>query len=332
MSARPDFREESPTIFGFDYNALDAAVGASSGVPNSHSAPAIRLDESVRTGNDPRHADIGRLEVNFDPRQPPVGDRPPGYPYQGHGNTIPGYPWQGHPNQAYSKPFLGPGGTSPQIRSGPNVGAYAVAPGDPMAVSGSGYPQAVQGTYVPLPGQPPPFVGYGGFDPDMPADLGDAAARKARRTARRTAPIIVNGAGGFAYKLYYGTNGMDGQIEIMVSGEPDVLPEGTIVKRGSSRWSAIIREVGTWADNKAGKRRATASAIAAGLTNVTQAALGKRRRRRRRRRRGGQVVIDPRMYEEEEEEEESPGLPPWLLPVALGVGAIVLVMASSNRG
>ncbi len=325
MSARPDFREADPTIIGFDYNALDAAVGATSGVPDSHSAPVIRLDEVQRTGNDAKHADIGRLEVNYDPRQPPVGQRPPGYQWEGHGNTIPGYPWEGHPKQAYSEPFMGPSGTSPMHRSGPNVGAYANAPGVPGAVSGSGYPQAVAGTYVPVPGQPSPFAGYAGIDPD--ADLGDAAARKARRTARRTAPILVNGAGGYVYKLFYGTNGMDGKIEIMVSGEPNVLPEGSIVRRGSSRWSAIIGEVGTWADNKAGKRRATASAIAAGLTSVTQAALGPRRRRRRRRRRGAPMVYDPNMYQDEEE--PPPALPPWLLPV--GLGAVVLFVVMSQK-
>jgi hypothetical protein len=326
MSARPDFREESPTIFGFDYNALDGAVGASPGVPDSHSAPVVKHGGTIRTGNNPTHTDIGRLEVNYAPREPPVGDRPPGYPWQGHGNTIPGYPWQGHPNQAYSQPFLGPGGTSPLHRSGPNVGAYANAPGVPGAVSGSGYPQAVAGTYVPVPGQPSPFAGYAGFDPD--ADLGDAASRKARRAVRRTAPIVVQGRG-FTYRLTYGTNGMDGDIVIVVSGEPNALPVGSVVSKGSARWSAIVAEVGTWAANKARRRQDTARAVAAGMVGVTRAATGGRRRRRRRRRRGGgQVVYDPPV--DDLEEEETPGLPPWLLPVGLGVMAIVIVMASKK--
>ena len=326
MSARPDFREESPTIFGFDYNALDQAVGAAGGVPNSHSAPVVKHGDVMRTGNNPTHTDIGRLEVNYAPREPPVGDRPPGYPWQGHGNTIPGYPWQGHPEQAYSQPFLGPDGTSPLHRSGPNVGAYAAAPGDPMAVSGSGYPQAVQGTYVPLPGQPPPFAGYAGFDPDV--DLGDAASRQARRAARRTAPIVVQGRG-FTYQLTYGTNGMDGDIVIVVSGEPSVLPVGSVVSKGSARWSAIIAEVGTWAANKARGRQNAARAVAAGLVGVTRAATGGRRRRRRRRRRRGAAPMTP-MPPMDDFEEEAPSLPPWLLPVGLGVVAIALVMASQK--
>ena len=310
MSARPDFREESPTIVGFDYNALDAAVGSASGVPNSHSAPVVRHEDVIRTGNNATHADIGRLEIASSPPQPP----------HGHADLIPGYPWQGHPGQAYSHPFMGPSGTSPMHRSGPNIGAHANAPGVPGAVSGSGFPQAVAGTYVPVPGQPSPISGYAGIDPD--AELGDAAARKTRRQARRTAPITVRGRG-FVYKLFYGTNGQDGDIEIVVSGEPSVLPAGSIVSRGSSRWSAIVAEVGTWADNRARARQATASAVATGLTSVTQAAFGRRRRRR------GRGPASPMPPLDDGFEEETPGLPPWLLPV--GIGAVVFLVVLSQQ-
>lgn len=300
MSAQPEFTEVSPGIVGFDFNALSNAVGASHGVPDSNA-------ESVVRHGDPS-GEMGRLELSAPAQQPP----------QSHAELIPGYPWKGHPEIAYSRPFMGPDGTSPMHRSGPNVGAYAVAPGVPGTVNGAGSPFTVPGTYVPVPGQPH-FAGYAGIDDA--GSYGDAAARQARRTA----PITVQGQN-YVYKLFYGTNGMDGDIEIVVSGDPGVLPPGSIISRSSPRWSAIVREVGTWQDNKRQKSAAIVSAIASGLQAGAQA--GRRPRRRRRRRFAPPPQVLP--YQQQEEEEE--GMPSWALPVGLGILGLIIVVSMSGGG
>jgi hypothetical protein len=314
MSAQPDFMQASPTVYGFDFNAL---AGVSGGVPDSDSAPVVKHDDVVRTGNNAVPSSMGGLEVVSQPAQPP----------HGHGNTIPGYPWEGHPEIAYSQPFMGPGGTSPMRRGGPNVGAYAVAPAMPTAYQGAAYPYATPGTYTPNEGQAP-FGGYGAVDLDginerIAAWRAGAPARQekrqAARQARKNAPIDVQGSGGYVYRLF-----PDGQIKIMASPKGGV---GNMVSPGMPEHAAITAEVGTWQQNRATARLTGLTAAAQGITAITQAATGGGRRRGGRR--GGRRQAAPPAYTAPQ---ESGGLPGWVLPVVGGgIGLVVLWAAFAPR-
>ena len=301
MSARPEFLQLSPTVYGFDFNAL-AGVGGD--VPDSHSAPAVKHG-TVRTGNDP-HSNMGALEVGFQPRQPPVGHSPPGYP------------WQGHPQIAYSQPFLGPDGTSPQTRSGPNIGAYATAPGEPMAFTGGGYPYAAAGTYVPVPGQMPNPGALAGFNTE---DYGGKAERKARRAARKAGRKQRDEWG--ANRKYLYRQYSDGRIKVLVSGDPRKLPVGSMLQPGTPGWSAITSEIGTWADYAASRRIANISAATTGLSAFTQM-YGKKKRKKGRRKL-------PPMDDYREEEEEEPGLPKWVPLAAIGGAVLLLVIVAGGK-
>jgi len=318
MSAQPDFIQADPTVYGFDFNALtNTAAGVGGGVPDSHSAPVVRHGEAPRTGNDAIPSSMGGLQAGYGPRQPPVGDRPPGYPWGGHGETIPGYPWQGHPQIAYSQPFLGPEGTSPQTRSGPNVGAYANAPTEPLAYTGGPYPYAAAGTYTPNPTNPSAGA-YAGFD------LGDKDARLDRRQkrslARQTKKNQIDVTDGpYVYRLYSG-----GAIKILVSPKSGA---GTIINPGDRGYSAIIAKVGSFRDNAIRGRQSNMTALAQGITAVTEAAGGGRRRKRgkgRKRGRGGPPMNLP---------PESNALPSWVVPVGIASAvALTIFLATRKQG
>ena len=247
MSAQPDFINASPTVYGFDFNALaNTAAGSAVGVPDSHSAPVVRHGAPPRTGNDAVSSGMAGLHAGYGPREPPVGDRPPGYPWEGHGDTIPGYPWEGHPQIAYSQPFLGPEGTSPQTRSGPNVGAYASAPAAPLSYTGGPYPYAESGTYTPNP-TPPSAGAYAGFDlGDKDARLDRRQKRSLARQANKTQIDVTDGP--YVYRLYSG---------------------------------------GAFAANKARQRQATLTALAQGITGVTAAVGGAGKRKKGKKGRKG---------------------------------------------
>ena len=299
MSARPEFLQLSPTVYGFDFNAL-AGVGGT--VPDSHSAPVVKHG-SVRTGNDPR-PNIGGLEVGFQPRQPPAGHTPPGYP------------WQGHPQIAYSQPFLGPDGTSPQTRSGPNIGAHAAAPPDPLAFTGAGYPYAAAGTYVPVPGQMPNPGALAGLNTE---DYGGKAERKARRAARKADRNQRDAWGDNRRYLYRQFS--DGAIKILVSGDPRKLPVGSVLKPGTPGWSAITAEIGTWADYAASRGIANISAATTGLSAFTQMYGKKKRKKRRRKLPPGDFPVP----------EEEPGLPKWVPLAAIGGAVLLLVIVAGGK-
>lgn len=317
MSAQPDFMQADPTVYGFDFNAL---AGVSGGVPDSD-GEAVHYDEVMRTGNDAVPSSMGALQMRAQPAQPP----------QGHADTIPGFPWQGHPEIAYSQPFTGPDGTSPMRRGGPNVGAYAAAPQEPRTYTGSAYPQAVPGTYVPNQGQPS-IGGYAGVDLGyLDQYLGAVSKeermdrrmdRKLARQERKDAPVDVRDPDGvYVYRLH-----SDGMIEIVVSGNPRVLPVGSRLFSNDSRWHAIIGQVGSWKQNKARQRSATMSAIAQGITSITQAATGGKKKGKGRKAGPGQDYSPA---------PEPSGLPGWVVPVAVGGVALtllVVVMQSGKKG
>ena len=334
MSAQPDFIQADPTVYGFDFNALaNTAAGVSGGVPDSHSAPVVRHGEAPRTGNDAIPSSMSGLQAGYGPRQPPVGDRPPGYPWQGHGSSIPNYPWQGHPQIAYSQPFLGPEGTSPQTRSGPNVGAYANAPTEPLAYTGGPYPYAAAGTYTPNPTNPSAGA-YAGLDlgasrEDRQRNREDRQRNRAfDREERRQQVAMARQAqknqidvtdGPYVYRLYSG-----GAIKILVSPKGGA---GTVLNRGDRGYSAIIAKVGSFRDNAIRGRQSNITALAQGITAVTQAAGGGRRRKRgkgRGRGRGGPPMNLP---------PESNALPPWVVPAGIaGVVALTIFLATRKKG
>ena len=307
MSARPEFREASPTVFGFDFNAL---AGVSGGVPDSDSASVVKHDAVMRTGNNAIPSSMGGLEVIQQPAQPP----------QGHASTIPGYPWEGHPQIAYSQPLLGPGGTSPMRRGGPNLPAYAVAPGTPHAYTGAGYPYATPGTYTPVPGQTP-FVGYAG------PDLGRSAQeRRVDRQDRRDRAALARQAqknqidvtdGPYVYRLY-----SSGAIRILRSPKGG---EGKIINPGEPGYDAIIATVGTFRQNKQKQAFSALSATAQGINKITGAFTGPRRRRGRGRGRAPQgpppEFIAP----------EDTKLPGWVIPVVGGGIGLVLLVALMGK-
>ena len=310
MSAQPEYLQASPTVYGFDFNAL---AGVSGSVPDSDSAPVVRHDDVMRTGNDAMPANMAGLEVIEQPAQPP----------RGHASTIPGYPWQGHPQVAYSEPFMGPEGTSPMRRGGPNVGAYAVAPEIPRAYQGTGYPYATPGTYTPTPGQTP-FGGYAG--PDLGGReerLDRRMGRKLARQERKNAPIDVRDPKGeYVYRLHSPSGG--GMIEILASPRGGV---GNRIYPGQPAYNAIIAEVGSWEQNRARQRHAGLSALAQGITAVTQAATGGRRRGGRRRGRGRRGGPPP--YTPPPEESKLPG---WVVPAAVGGVALTLLVVAMSAG
>jgi hypothetical protein len=309
MSARPEFLEASPTVFGFDFNALAGVSGG--GVPDSDSPNVVRHDDVVRTGNSAVPSSMGSLEVIQQPAQPP----------QGHASTIPGYPWEGHPQIAYSQPLLGPGGTSPMRRGGPNLPAYAVAPETPHAYTGAGYPYATPGTYTPVPGQTP-FVGYAGPDLGRSAEERQAArmSRQMDRQERRDRAAVARQAqknqidvtdGPYVYRLYAA-----GPIRILRSPRGGV---GKIINPGEPGYAAIIASVGTFRDNKQRQTFSALSATAEGIAKITEAATGGRRRGRGRGRQQAPPAYVPPT--------EPKRLPGWVVPAATGGLALVFLVA-----
>ena len=293
-----------------------------------------RYANHMASGVSPQGGTYAGLENRPQPQQPP----------QGHPNAVPGYPWQGHPEQGYSKPLLGPDGTSPMRAGGPNLPAYATAPQRPQGYTGAAYPLNTPGVQEQNAGNPL-FGGFAGIDmAALDAELatdwsGKGRDRRKKNRAKRKAARAdakagkgreVQGKNGHYVYYQYALEG--NPIKIVVSGAPSKLPVGTIVREGDPRWSAITAEIGTWADYVLARRKTrvtgTALALTAASNIVAQAAGGRRRRRRGRgRARGGVPAAgaeDLTLYED-----DSGGLPPWAVPLGLAAAAgLVLFLAT----
>lgn len=303
MGAQPDFIQPDYTVHGFGYGPFDVpseGAGLSGGVPSSDSAPVVKHDQIGRPGGTQASGQgqaaqaapaMGALAVQQMPAQPPAM------------HVQPGYPWQGHPQAGEALPFVGPGHTSPMTRGGPNVGAYAQAPAPPTAIGGAGYPLATAPSTGPVPGQTP-FGGYAGVELAGPKAQQRRAARRRRRNRRD-----VQGEGGYVYRQL-----ANGNIRILVSGEPHILPAGTLLTPQNARWNAITAEIGTWEAFVAHRRAAVGQAVAQGVIGVAEAATGGGPKRRRRR--GGAPAPLPA--------EAEGGLPGWV-PYAAAAGLIATV-------
>ena len=262
------------------------------------------------------------LDNRPQPPQPPPAHRGP-----------PGYPWQGHPHMAYSKPLMGPDGTSPLHRGGPNLPAYATAPPQPMAYTGAVYPLNTPGVQEQNNGNPL-FGGFAGvdlgaLDLHLDSEVGDLSGRRADRRAQK-APKSRDARGGnglWSYRQF-----ANGSIQIVVSNNAS-LPVGKVITAQSHprQWNAITAEIGTWQQfikDRWAKRGQTALTLLEAGTKIA----GKRKRRRgkgrRRRRKSAPPPDMPYMPPEEEEA----GLPPWAVPAGiLAVGGIVLALVLSGR-
>ena len=273
-------------------------------------------------------------------------------PPHGHASTIPGYPWNGHPHQAYSKPFLGPSGTSPMRRGSPQFmgsqGAFARAPGPPMSpTTGGGYAQAPSGSAPGhAPGWPPMELGsinLGALDAALiHGDWGELAeedkkaARKRKRAARRgtRGSREVEGKGGYIYRQY-----SDGSIEYVAAPAGFTELIGTRVTRTSpaaeqAEWSRITSEIGTFKAYRKRRRKKFAQQ-AGGLLQEVDKSLSRRRRRGKKRKKSGGSLVEEELdlnvfsdgpeggdWDDEDEEKE---LPKWVIPTAVGAGALILL-------
>ena len=293
-------------------------------------------------------------------------DRPqPQQPPAAHPSEAEHYPWKGHPSQGYSQPLLGPDGTSPMRRGGPNLPAYAVAPGEPLAYTGAVYPYTTPGVQEQNNGNPL-FGGFSGVDfASLDAELGSswaerkeareirakerAASRKERaaswkksrasrgssRKERRASRKAKRGRtirGKDGYYTYYQYASEGNPIKILVTADPSRLPEGTILQQGDRRWSHITAEIGTWAEFAAERRAHGLDTATEALTAISRMSGGKRRRRGRGRGRVSAYAPPPPGMTFKEEEEEESGLPTWVLPVGLvALVGIVAVFALGGK-
>lgn len=230
----------------------------------------------------------------------------------------PGYPWRGHPNMAYSQPLLGPNGTSPMRRGGPNLPAYATAPTQPMGYTGAVYPLNTPGVQEQNNGNPlfAGFAGvdFGSLDAHLDSELG--RTKKAKQPKSRD----VRGRNGkWVYRQF-----ADGSIQIVVSNSAS-LPVGSRLTAQSHprQWNAITAEIGTWQQfikDRWAKRGQTALTLLDAGTKVAGQFKGRRRKkRRRRRRRKAAPSPAPDIVYDAGEEDEGEGLPPWALPAILGL-------------
>jgi len=240
----------------------------------------------------------------------------------------PGYPWHGHPNTAYSQPLLGPNGTSPMRRGGPNLPAYATAPQQPMGYTGAVYPLNTPGVQEQNNGNPlfGGFAGvdFGSLDAHLDSELGRTKKEKLPKSRD------AQGGGGWVYRQF-----ADGSIQIVVSNSAS-LPVGKQINAQSHprQWNAITAEIGTWQQflkDRWAKRGQTALTLLDAGTKVAGQFKGRRRkkRRRRRRRKAAPSPASDIVYDTGEEDEgEGEGLPPWALPALLGflaLGGLVFV-------
>ena len=242
----------------------------------------------------------------------------------------PGYPWHGHPNTAYSQPLLGPNGTSPMRRGGPNLPAYATAPQQPMGYTGAVYPLNTPGVQEQNNGNPlfAGFAGvdFGSLDAHLDSELG--RTKKAKPPKSRDA----QGGGGWVYRQF-----ADGSIQIVVSNSAS-LPVGSRLTAQSHprQWNAITAEIGTWQQfikDRWSKRGQTALTLLDAGTKVAGQFKGRRRKkRRRRRRRKAAPSPAPDIVYDTGEEDEGEGLPSWALPAILGfVGLAGLAFVATRN-
>ena len=305
--ASPQFAQTTPEIYGYNYasgavpeHLWEEHYGAMVPAPRQK-ATNVQYPTNYPHQGTTQAPDMGELRLEEASPMPP------------HGHTVPGYPWQGHPHQAYSQPFLGPNGTSPMRASSPQfmltdqgfVGAYAAAPGAPMApTTGGGYAQAPSGS-VPghAPGWPPlELAGVG--------DMGDLGRTRKPRSRE------VTGQDGFIYEQW-----SDGSVAVIAgpSGTP-----GLRMTQGShpSDWSRITGEIGTWRQYKRGRSAALASTIEEAFATLAPTLQPQRRRGGGRSR--AAPAAAPRQPPMEDYPPEEEGLPKWVIPAAVAGGALVL--------
>ena len=264
------------------------------------------------------------LENRPQPPQPPTPHRGP-----------PGYPWQGHPQAGQPHPLMGPNGTSPLHRGGPNLPAYAAAPQQPMAYTGAVYPLNTPGVQQQNNGNPL-FGGFSGVDFGALDDHLDSELGRIRKPKKEKAPKSrdAQGGGDWVYRQF-----ADGSIQIVVSRHPSLPVGKRITAQSHSRqWNAITAEIGTWQQfikDRWAKRGQTALTLLDAGTKVAGQFKGKKKRRgRRRRRRKAAAPMPDISYDTgEDEEEEGEGMPPWALPAILGLVALGgLVLVATSRG
>lgn len=251
MSAQSSYQQVSPEVYGYDYNIGPVPQDIFSGgqwgdVPSSDGAA---VNQEVLAAGGGGIVDDRMSQPHNIPNMPAVPEavnlrgeiRPQGYPWQGHGPPQ-GYPWQGHPPSA---PLMGPGGSSPIRRGGPNMPAYT--PGSPYptmdTTTNSGYPLTVPSQMAPNPGQP--MMGYyGGIDlGNLDMHLGSMGAPSGRsRTESK---------GGYTYEQF-----SDGSIKIVATSDPagQYLVGQTLTSSNDpSRWQAITDDIGTWQEYRSGR-------------------------------------------------------------------------------
>ena len=246
------------------------------------------------------------------------------------GHAVQGYPWQGH---KLLGSFMGPNGTSPMWRGGPNISAHAIAPAAPTDVTGAAYTKNQPGTYVPNNGMTP-FAGYAGLDfAGLDATL-EGYGRSARSSInyenpKRGSYRDVAGKGGYFYRQFE-----DGRIRIM---EKSPKLAGTLLyeydpdpsKR--KKWQAITNEIGTW-DQYVSERRSGRLEAAGSILSTVGEALGKGKKRGKRRKKAtASASADSAPAMPMDTEEPASEMPSWLIPAALVAGVVVLY-AVSNKG
>lgn len=260
-------------------------------------------------------------------------------------HAVQGYPWQGH---KLPGAFMGPNGTSPMWRGGPNISAHADAPAPPTDRTGAAYPKNQPGTYVPNNGMTP-FAGYAGLDfAGLDAVLegygarGDREARREERQDKREArkyekSLIdyedpkrgsyrdVAGKGGYFYRQFE-----DGTLRVMekspkLAGNVLYEYDQDLAKR--KKWKAITNEIGTW-DQHVSERRSGRLEAAGSILSAVGEALGKGKKRGKKRKKASADVAPTMSMDTEEPASE---MPSWLIPAAIVTG-IVVIFAVSNKG
>ena len=260
-------------------------------------------------------------------------------------HAVPGYPWQGHVPPG---PFMGPDGTSPMWRGGPNIPARAVAPPAPQDMTGAAYPKNQPGTYVPNNGMTP-FPAYAGLDSSgLDAVLEGYAGkeeRQARRESRQDERMIkeyeksiidyenpkkgqyrdVASKGGYFYRQFE-----DGTIRVMEKSPKlagTVLYEYDKNSTNRKRWKAITNEIGTWGQYVAERREGRLQAAGSILSTVGEA-IGKTKKGKKRRKSAAAPISTPSLPMDTEETPSE--MPSWLVPAAVVAGIAIIVVVSNK--